>query len=145
MTEEVKKCIEQAERFLVLREHNKAELTLKLKNKGYEDSEISQTVKYLEDCNELDERRYIQAFIRSNNKRHPEGKIVVFQRLLQKGADKSLSKTILDEVYTPEYAEQMLRECADNVIRKGKNLSKEQLLVKIAKYGFNISEIKKLL
>ncbi len=143
MDEILKSCIEQAERFLVLREHNKNELIQKLKNKGFDIVIINQSIDFLIKSDELNEERYIRAFIRSNNRRHPEGKNVVFQRLLQKGAEKNLSKIILDELYTQEYEQNLLTEAAENVIRKSHNKSENMILSKMEKYGFKLSDSKK--
>lgn len=145
MEDTLKNCIEQAERFLVLREHNRNELIIKLKNKGFDIVIINQTIDFLIKTNELNEERYIRSFIRSNNRRHPEGKSVVFQRLLQKGAEKNLSKEILDEVYTAEYEQELLNDATENVIRKSGNRMEEQLLYKVVKSGFKLSESKKML
>ena len=141
MEEDVKKCIEQAERFLALREHNCSEITLKLKNKGYGDSVIEKTIEFLKDSNELDEERFIRSFIRSNNTRHPEGKSVLLARLVQKGTDKELSKTVLNEVYTEEYN----AECLQKAINRQKNgkKDKEKIFAKLMSSGFSYSEIKK--
>ena len=145
MDERLKNCIEQAERFLALREHNRNELIAKLKNKGFDIVIINQSLDFLIKNDELDEESYIRSFIRSNNRRHPEGKSVVFQRLLQKGAEKNLSKEILDEVYTPEYEQELLNNATDNAIRKSRNKSEDHVLYKVVKSGFKLSESKKSL
>lgn len=145
MDETLKSCIEQAERFLVLREHNRSELVQKLKNKGFDIVIINQTIDFLIKTDELNEERYIRAFIRSNNRRHPEGKNVVFQRLLQKDAEKNLSKMILDEIYSEEYEQTLLDEAAENVLRKSHDKAENLLLCKMVKSGFKLSDSKKTL
>ncbi len=145
MNEKVKICIEQAQRFLALREHNKSELIAKLRNKGFDIVIINHAIDYLVNADELSEERYIRSFIRTNNKRHPESKSIVFHRLLQKGAEKNLVKIILDEIYTPDYEQNLLQLASENVLKKSKNKSEEQVLYKIVKSGFKLSESKKML
>lgn len=142
MTEDVKDCIEQAERFLVLREHNNNELIDKLKAKKYSDETIEECLKFLIDCDELNEERYIRLFIRSSNKRHPEGKIAVLNRLFAKKADKNLSKTILDALYTEEYTNELLEFALQRLVKKKKVSDLYQIKQELIKLGFSSSEVR---
>lgn len=135
------KCIEQAERFLVLRDHNESELRTKLSAKNYSKEEIDKAISYLKSNGELDEERYVCSFIRSNNRKHPEGKYVVFQRLMQKGADKEISNKVLNEIYTPDYTLEMLAKAYE----KNKDHDTIKLKAKLVKEGFSLSQISKLL
>lgn len=143
MTEKVKKCIEQAQRFLALREHNQTELQNKLSQKGYTETEIAETVKFLTDMDYLNEERFIRAFVRANNRFHPEGKYKVLQRLVLKGTDKEQAETILDEIYTDDYNHECLSRAFEKYSNKTKGSNK--LFAKILSCGFRSSDIKALL
>jgi len=142
MTKEILECVSQAERFLRLRDHNNNELREKLRKKDYSDAVIDEAFEFLSECGELSEDRYIRIFVRSNNRRHPEGKTVVFQRLLEKNADKESVKTVLDEIYTEEYQEEMLTLAYKKVRKKTSDAVKiKQMLIRA---GFSISSINRL-
>lgn len=145
MDKEVMNCVIQAERFLALREHNEAELREKLKQKNYSLKTIDSSVEYLVQSGELSEQRYIEAFVRSNNSRHPENKTTVLQRLIQKGADKNLSRTMLDELYTEEYTMSMLEKAFEKECLH-RNPADEMLKIeqKLVKSGFSLSMIRRL-
>ena len=96
-------CTQQALRYLSMREHNRAELRQKLLTKGYEPELVDSVLDSLAQDGSLSEKRYIQSFVRSNNKRHPEGKSMLLARLLSKGADKAVAKEVLDEMYDADY------------------------------------------
>jgi len=97
------KCADQALRYLSIREHNRSELSLKLRNKGYEEDIINRTLDSLEEDGLLSEKRYVEAYIRSSNNRHPEGKSVMMARLLSKGADRNVCRSVLDDIYNDDY------------------------------------------
>lgn len=140
MDKKIIDCVTQAERYLSLREHNTNELKQKLRTKKYPEEIISKTIEYLMDQNELSEERYIREFVRSNNNRHPENSIIVLQRLNEKGADRELSKSIVNEIYTDEYISQMLEKAYEKQVRKNSdNLIK--LRQSLIKAGFPISMI----
>ncbi|MCR5760386.1 MAG: recombination regulator RecX [Sphaerochaetaceae bacterium] len=137
MTENQKNCIEQALRFLDLREHNRAELKIKLKNKGYDEKVCEDTLNFLTEEGSLNEERYIRAFVRSNNKRHPEGKIIISQRLAQKGADRNTVREVLDDIYTEEYITELTRAAAEKLRKKGKATDSQTLKALLYKIGLS--------
>lgn len=137
------KCKNQALVYLTMREHNRKELELKLKTKGYGKDTIEETLNALTDDNSLSEERYIRSFIRSSNRRHAEGKTNMIQRLLAKGADKSTALTIVNEVYgDEEYVQLLLEEALKNLQKKGKAENKEQLRFCLMKLGFSSSDLR---
>ena len=82
MDKDLLQCADQALRYLSLREHNRRELSLKLENKGYGQDIINRTLDSLEEDGSLSEERYVEAYVRSSNRRHPEGRSVMMARLL---------------------------------------------------------------
>lgn len=111
-------CTQQGLKYLSMRDHNKTELSTKLKQKGYETSVINAALSSLEEEGSLDEARYVRSFVRSSNKKHPEGKTILLQRLLQKGTDRSVALEVLNEIYTPEYTAQMSSLALEHLQRK---------------------------
>ena len=135
------KCLDQALRYLSLREHNRRELAIKLRSKDYDQKTIEAVLDYLEEEGSLDEERYIRAFVRSSNKRHPEGKSLVLQRLASKGADRHTSKRVVSDIYTPEYTSELASQARDMILKKGKVTEENQIRFELSRLGFRSTDI----
>jgi len=135
------KCQSQALVYLSMREHNRKELVLKLKTKGYEPDLIDSVLDSLEDDGSLSEERYVRSFIRSSNKRHPEGKLIMARRLAAKGADKETANRVLSEVYTEDYSRSLVKLAESDIRRKGKVKTEEDIRFCLKKLGFSNKDI----
>ena len=134
-------CRDQALVYLSMRDHNRRELVLKLKTKYYSSDEIEKTLDALDDEGLLSEARYVQSFVRSNNRRHPEGKFLVSQRLAAKGTDREISRQVLDEIYTREYTRVLAEQARAQILKKGKAASEEEIIFELKKLGFSNYDI----
>ena len=141
MKEKMNSCTDQAERFLALRDHNENELRTKLREKKFSEAEINETVASLKENNELSEARFVESFIRSNNRRHPEGKALVLQRLSAKGTDRSISMEIVNNIYTLEYTLEQIKNAEKKIEKKYGKIDQVLLRAKLSKLGFSSSEI----
>ena len=130
-------CRDQALVYLSMRDHNRRELVQKLKTKDYSQDEIGKTLDELEDDGLLSEERYVRSFVRSNNRRHPEGKFLVSQRLAAKGTDREVSRQILDEIYTKDYVQTLVAQARAQIMKKGKAKEEEEILFELKKLGFS--------
>lgn len=135
------KCLDQALRYLGMREHNRKELQVKLSAKGFDADVIGRVLDELEDEGSLNEERYVRAFVQSRNRRHPEGRSVMLQRLMQKGADRNVAQNVLSEIYTPEYTAQLAAEVRDMILEKNADADPAQLRFLLSKAGFRLSDI----
>ena len=131
------KCQSQALVYLGMREHNRKELVLKLRTKGYEPDLIDSVLDSLEEDGYLSEERYVRSFIFSSNKRHPEGKLVMARRLAAKGADKETASRILSEVYTADYSRTLAKQAEAEIRRKGKAKTEDEIRFCLKKLGFS--------
>lgn len=129
---DLNECVDQALRYLSIREHNKRELMLKLHNKGFDGDIITRTLELLEADGSLSEQRYVEAYVRSSNKRHPEGKSMVMARLLSKGADRAICSYTLDIIYNDEYVCALIARASEKKDRNG-----------LLKAGFTSADIAK--
>ena len=134
-------CRDQALVYLSMRDHNRRELVLKLKTNAYSSDEIEKTLDELEDEGLLSETRYVRSFVRSNNRRHPEGKFLVSQRLAAKGTDRETARQVLDEIYTREYTDELVSQARAQILKKGKAESEEEILFELKKLGFSNYDI----
>ncbi len=143
-------CRQQALRYLGLREHNRSELKTKLLGKGYDVALVDSVLDDLVDDGSLSERRYVESFVRSSNRRHPEGKSLVLARLAAKGADRSVCSQVLDEMYGDyDYVSSLVSQAYSRIVSKaaskGKSLSSYELRQALAKLGFSSVQVRECL
>ncbi len=136
-------CEQQALRYLSMREHNKSELRQKLLNKEYDAEIVESVLDSLVLDGSLSEERYVRSFVRSNNKRHPEGKSLVLARLCAKGTDKVVAKEVLEEMYDAEYTRTLVCMALERVSKKATSngLSSYETRAKLFKLGFSQADI----
>ena len=94
---------------------------------------ISDVIEELIHKGYLNEERYIRSFINSRNRKNPEGKQIMLMRLLSKNADKEKCKIVLDEVYTEDYIDMLIKSSLE-----------KNSIEKIQKSGFSYSRIKRI-
>lgn len=143
-------CRQQALRYLGLREHNRCELKTKLLGKGYDVALVDSVLDDLVDDGSLSEHRYVESFVRSSNRRHPEGKSLVMARLASKGADRPVCSQVLDEMYCDfEYVSSLVHQAYSKIVSKaaskGKDLSSYELRQALSKLGFSSVQIRECL
>ena len=143
-------CRQQALRYLCLREHNRSELRIKLLGKGYDVGLVDSVLDILVDDGSLNEHRYVESFVRSSNRRHPEGKSLVIARLAAKGADRLVCSEVLDEMYGDyEYVSSLVHQAYSKIVSKaaskGKSLSSYELRQALAKLGFSSVQVRECL
>lgn len=143
-------CRQQALRYLGLREHNRCELKTKLLGKGYDAALVDSVLDVLVDDGSLSEHRYVESFVRSSNRRHPEGKSLVLARLASKGADRSVCSQVLDEMYCDfEYVSSLVHQAYSKIVSKatskGKDFSSYELRQALSKLGFSSVQIRECL
>jgi SOS response regulatory protein OraA/RecX len=136
-------CEQQALRYLSMREHNRSELRQKLLAKGYEVQLVESVLDSLASNGDLSEVRYVQSFVRSSNKRHPEGKSMLLARLCSKGAQRNVAKETLDEMYDSDYTAALVSTAYNNIVHKrgGSNLKSYEIKAKLFKLGFTQADV----
>ena len=136
-------CEQQALRYLSLREHNRAELRQKLLAKGYSEDLVKTVLDSLASSDALSEVRYVHSFVRSSNKRHPEGKSMLLARLCAKGADRTVAKEVLDDMYDSDYTLALVTSAYNNIVHKrgGTDLKSYEIKAKLFKLGFTQSDL----
>ena len=133
------KCLDQALVYLGIREHNRFELSVKLKAKGYEKDVIGKVLDSLEEDGSLSEERYVRSFVRSSNRRHPEGKSLILRRLAAKGADRNVAEQVVCEIYTDSYTAELAEQARAQIVKKGRAKTEDEIRFEMAKLGFRVS------
>ncbi len=132
-------CRNQALAYLARREHTAFELKQKLLKKNYTHQHIDPTLETLAQQNLLSEYRFAQNFILNRQRKNPEGKILLRQRLLAKGVNREDAERALEEAFTDELLIEAVIKAYEVAIRKfDPELAKQKLL----KRGFTSSDLR---
>lgn len=132
-------CREQALGYLARREHTALELKQKLLKKNFKQIQIDPTLETLTQQNLLSEYRYAQSFILSRQRKNPEGKMLLRQRLLAKGVNREDTERALEEAFTEELLIEAVSKAYSVALRKfGADVAKQKLLNR----GFTQSELR---
>ncbi len=132
-------CRKQAMTYLARREHTAFELKIKLQRKGFSSHGIENTLDMLEEENLLSELRYALQFIESRQRKNPEGRALMSQRLSQKGVAREAAEKALDELYSEELIRDYVTRAYSIALRKG---DQEKARMMLAKKGFSSYEIR---
>ena len=136
------RCKVKALDALARREHSKKELELKLRLKEYPQLIIEEVLDELEESKLLSDERYALSFIRSRQRRNPEGRMMLQRRLQQKGVERNLATEVIDHYFNEEeHLLEDLRSATEKAQRK-KQLNDQELSTYLYQKGFLFSEIR---
>jgi len=136
------RCKVKALDALARREHSKKELELKLRLKEYPQLIIEEVLDELEESKLLSDERYALSFIRSRQRRNPEGRMMLQRRLQQKGVERNLATEVIDHYFNEEeHLLEDLRSATEKAQRK-KQLNDQELSAYLYQKGFLLSEIR---
>ena len=123
-------CLAQAYRYLARRSHLEFELKRKLRLKAFENDIIEEAVKRLKKNNYLDDRAFIRQFIAEEINLKKTGPLLIYKKLLQKGA----AREAIDELLEPTYPESEQLKNARLLYAKKASGSKKPEVRKIYAY-----------
>jgi len=133
------RCRAQAMTYLARREHTGFELRIKLQQKGFDQDCITDTLDILEGENLFSELRYAQQFIESRQRKNPEGRILMAQRLAAKGVKRETATMALDQLYSEELTIEYVVKAYVMALRKtGEDKARQALMKK----GFSSYDIR---
>jgi regulatory protein len=132
-------CRSQALVYLARREHTSLELTQKLQVKGFDRSVITPVLEKLSEEDLLSEYRYALLAIEHRQRKNPEGRALLSQRLASKGVNRQDAQRALDELFSEELATEYAQRAYQLALAKG-GTEKARLLM--GKRGFSSYEIR---
>ena len=132
-------CRSQAMAYLARREHTRLELTQKLTQKGYEPDIIRATLDQLAEENLLSEYRYALLAIEQRQRKSPEGRILMAQRLAAKGVNREDANRALDELYNEEAIADYVQRAYTQAEKK---VGADKVRLQLQKKGFSSYEIR---
>lgn len=134
--------MEQAVKYLAMREHTAKELRQKLTQKQYSPVVIAATLKALQENGAQSDERYADIMVRSRQRRNPEGKVMLLERLAAKGVSSQLARRVVDEAFA-EHGEQYVRTAWDMARRQSPD--RQKCLMRMQRKGFSYGEIRWML
>ncbi|MDD4647279.1 MAG: regulatory protein RecX, partial [Sphaerochaeta sp.] len=132
-------CKMQAMTYLARREHTTFELKIKLQKKSFSSRCIQNVLDVLKEENLLSEVRYALQFIESRQRKNPEGRALMSQRLAAKGVDREAAERALDELYTEEQIIDYVERAYALALRK---VGEEKARMMLSKKGFSSYEVR---
>lgn len=96
-------CYAQGLSYLARSEHTTFHLVQKLTRKGYPKEIIDHAVSRLTDEGALSDLRYARLFIERRQRKNPEGRLRLAQRLADRGVRNDAALQALDELFTEEH------------------------------------------
>ncbi len=106
------RCRIKAMDYLARREHGRRELELKLQQKNFPQEIIKTQLDDLAAQNLLSDERFAEQYIVSRQRKNPEGPAVLIMRLQQRGIDRSVAETVVQQWFSDEEAAQRAIENA---------------------------------
>lgn len=134
------RCRTKALEFLATREHNRFELSIKLKKKEYPSDVIAQVLDDLEHEHILSDERYAENFISMRLRKAPEGKPLLLGRLIQKGVDRATAEAAVNRCCDEDAMSSAILRAAEKLSKK--YLDEDSLIFALQKKGFTKSNIR---
>lgn len=134
-----KSAYDRALKLLALREHSYKELETKLKERGFNKSEIEDALSLLVEENYLSDERFVRSFVSSRLKKNVEGKAMLLSRLNEKGVSREIAEPIINEAWeNEEYLEPLYKKWNSIKEKSGE----EKAVLKMRSRGFSSYEIR---
>lgn len=134
-----KSAYDKALKLLALREHSYKELETKLKERGFNKSEIEAALSRLVEENYLSEERFVRSFVYSRVRKNVEGKTMLLSRLNEKGVSREVAEPLINEYWeNEEYLEPLYKKWNSIKEKSGE----EKATLKMRSKGFSSYEIR---
>ena len=140
-----KSCLDYALEYIYRYPKTEKELKIRLLEKHYSEEEVENTIQFLKSKWRLDDRKFAEAYIRSEIWKKWKPKIIVYKKLLQKWVDKD----IVDEAFRQlgEEIEEGILQKIEKEIKKLKQKWKNwfDIIQILLRRWYHLSDIKKVL
>lgn len=143
LPENVKAAAIKALNSLARAEQCRASLERKLVQKGFEKTDISTALDYLESKNFLNDERYASMWLRTHCAFKFHGKIRLLNDLLSRGVKKSVADKAVGEYLEENPEIELCRKAYKKYVQQGK--SSEKVLNSLAQSGFSYNMIQKVI
>ena len=124
-------------------EYSCFQLRQKLIKKKYSKEISIKVVDYVSSRGWADDARFAELWLKSRVKTHPEGKILLKAKLIEKGVSSEIIKQTMDSFYNSTDEDELLDRAIKKYVRSNSNKTKEQLIASLQRKGFSPIKIKK--
>lgn len=140
----LEKAKQTAMRFLSYRPRSIAEVERNLRDKGFEDGIISQTVTRLEELNLLDDAEFARYWVEQRETFKPRGRLALQQELTEKGVPRAIIETAVASVDETAAA----RQAAQKKLPRWQNMDEQTFRRKLGGYlqrrGFSYEIVREI-
>ncbi len=110
--------IYQAQAILAIRDHSVAEVTLKLKKKGFAHPDITSALAWLEQHKLLNDQQFAERYVESLVRSKPVGPMWLKAKLRQKGIAPDIISVTLAKHYSSDRERELAKEATAAFIRR---------------------------
>jgi regulatory protein len=140
---------DQALRYLTRRPHSRLELLRKMREKGFRTSVINRALDELEKVDLVNDKNFTRLFIQNEIRLRPLSRMLLIQKLIQKGISRDLYESILDELFSEDQELQMARKLTDKFIQTHSHVKGTKLREKLLRFlqgkGFTWEQIRQVI
>jgi regulatory protein len=145
----IRQAKDQALRYLTRRPHSRLELLRKMREKRFRTAIINLALDELEKVDLVNDEDFTHLFILYELRLRPVSRMLLAQKLIQRGIPKDLYEPLLNEMFSEQKELEMARELAEKFIKthsldKGQKL-REKLVRYLQGKGFNWDQIRQAL
>jgi regulatory protein len=130
----IRRAKDQALRYLEIRPHSRRELFIKLQKKGYLLELINHCLNDLEKVDLINDEKFTRLFIQNELRLRPCGKILLRQKIIQRGIPSEIFEPILEEAFQKYNEEDIASRIADKFLKIHHYLEKERRKEKLTRH-----------
>ena len=149
MSEDLKQARTLAYRYLSHRDRSVRETADHLKKKGFEEAVVQETLRYFQEANYLDDRRFAEHWARTRAENKQFGKYRLRQELIGKGLPQDLIAETLDTLFETVKEIDLARAVVEKKLPSMQDLPadkrKNRLVGLLQRKGFSLDIIYKVL
>ncbi|MHC1693124.1 MAG: regulatory protein RecX [Sphaerochaetaceae bacterium] len=134
------RCRVKALALLTTREHSRFELRSKLMQKGFSTATLDKVLDGLESEGLLSDRRFAEQFVLSRQRKNPEGRFILQNRLMERGVSRQTVAQVLDGWFADTDAVESAVALAIRKLAQKKDAA--VLEQELRKKGFTLTEIR---
>ncbi len=145
----IRQAKDQALRYLTLRPHSRVELTRKMREKGFRREVIDHTLDALEKIELVNDEDFARLYIQNELRLRPVGRLLLSQKLAQRGIPRELYEPLLIELFTEEQEIEIARQLTAKFRKSHTRDKGQKLREKLVRYlqgkGFTWEQIRRVI
>jgi regulatory protein len=147
--DQLRQAKDQAMRYLTRRSHSRIELIRKMREKGYRLNIINSALDELEKVDLVNDIVFTRQFIKTEIQLRPVSRRLLIQKLGQRGINRELYEPLLEELFSEELEQEMLRTLSKKFLASHSKDTGQKLREKLLRFlqgkGFNWEQIRQVI